>query len=435
MFLRLVADSFTRRPRRKILSMAALAMGMAVATATLSVSLDVGDRLAREFRSLGANLLVTPQEDSLPLEIGGVDYRPANAGTYLPEADLGKLKTIFWRFNIMAFAPILEVPVQAWSSASKNWSSPGVAANVTLMGTWSQYSVPIPDGTNYVTGIEKTNPWWHVEGNWFAEGSEQCVVGAGFAKTSGVRAGDTLNVHASDATGWRTLKVVGLLSTGGPEENAVVVPLAIAQQLAEKPGQYRRLYVSALTKPEDAFGRKDPKTMTPAEFDKWYCSPYISAIALQIGQELKGTDVRVIRRVAEGEGNVLTRVRTLLWLVTIAALLAAALAVGASAAASVIERRTEIGLMKALGANSGLVGVLLAAEQLLLAFVGGGIGYAAGIVLARVLGEKIFGFTPEPKLFVLLIILALAALITLLGSAFPLRQASRYDPAPILRGE
>jgi putative ABC transport system permease protein len=156
---------------------------------------------------------------------------------------------------------------------------------------------------------------------------------------------------------------------------------------------------------------------------------------LQVSEVLKGTDVRVIRRVAEGEGNVLTRVRMLLWLVTIAALLAAALAVGASAAASVIERRTEIGLMKALGANSGLVGVLLAAEQLLLAFVGGGIGYAVGILLARVLGERIFGFAPEPKMFVLFIILGLAAAVTLLGSAFPLRQASRYDPAPILRGE
>ena len=415
--------------------MAALAMGMAVATAALSVSLDVGDRLAEEFRSLGANLLVTPQADSLPLEIGGVDYRPANAGTYLPEADLGKLKTIFWRFNIMAFAPILEVPVQAWSPASKNWSSPGTVGNATLIGTWSEHSVPIPDGTFYVTGIQKTNPWWHVDGNWFGEGSEECLVGTGFSKNSGVKIGDTLNVQASDSSGWRALKVVGVLSTGGPEDDAVVVPLAIAQTLAGKPGQYRRLYVSALTKPEDAFARKDPKSMTPAEFDTWYCTPYISAIALQISEELKGTDVRVIRRVAEGEGNVLTRVRTLLWLVTFAALLAAALAVGASAAASVIERRTEIGLMKALGANSGLVGVLLAAEQLLLAFVGGGIGYAVGIVLARALGERIFGFAPEPKLFVLLIILALAALITLLGSAFPLRQASRYDPAPILRGE
>jgi putative ABC transport system permease protein len=435
MFLRLVADSFTRRPKRKLLTLAALALGMAVATAALSVSLDVGDRLAQEFRSLGANLLVTPEADSLPLEIGGVDYRPANAGAYLPEADLGKLKTIFWRFNIIAFAPILEVPVQAWSPASKNWSSPGIVDTTTLIGTWSDHTVPIPDGTTYQTGVEKTNPWWHVDGRWFKEGADECLVGTVLARKFGVKAGDVLNIHANDRSGWKTLKIVGLVSTGGPEENAVVAPLAVAQALAETPGKYRRLYVSALTKPEDAFARKDPKTMTPAEFDTWYCTPYISSIALQISEELKGTDVRVIRRVAEGEGTILTRVRTLLWLVTFAALLAAALAVGASAAASVIERRTEIGLMKALGAGSGLVGVLLAAEQLLVAFVGGGIGYSVGILLARLLGQKIFGFTPEPKLFLLFIVLVLASLITLLGSAYPLRRASQYDPAPILRGE
>ena len=435
MFLRLVADSFTRRPKRKLLTLAALALGMAVATAALSVSLDVGDRLAQEFRALGANLLVTPEADSLPLEIGGVDYRPANAGAYLPEADLGKLKTIFWRFNIMAFAPILEVPVEAWSPASKNWSSPGVIDNATLIGTWSDHTVPVPDGTTYKTGIEKTNPWWHVDGRWFKEGADECLMGVAASKKFGVHTGDTLNVHANDKTGWKELKVVGLLSTGGPEENAVVAPLALVQTFAEKPGQYRRLYVSALTKPEDAFARKDPKKMTPAEFDTWYCRPYISSIALQISEVLKGTDVRVIRRVAEGEGTILTRVRILLWLVTFAALLAAALAVGASAAASVIERRTEIGLMKALGAGSALVGILLAAEQLLVAFVGGGIGYCVGILLARLLGEKIFGFAPEPKIFLLLIVLVLAALITLLGSALPLRRASRYDPAPILRGE
>src|SRR5205809_508158 len=76
--------------------------------AALSVSLDVGYRLAKEFRSLRANLEVTPQAESLPLEIGGVDLRPVNAGAYLPEADLPKLKTIFWHNNIVAFAPVLE---------------------------------------------------------------------------------------------------------------------------------------------------------------------------------------------------------------------------------------------------------------------------------------------------------------------------------------
>ena len=72
------------------------------------MALDVGDRLAREFRSLGANLLVTPQSDSLPLQIGGVDYRPVDEGAYLNEADLGKLRTIFWRHNVLGFTPFLD---------------------------------------------------------------------------------------------------------------------------------------------------------------------------------------------------------------------------------------------------------------------------------------------------------------------------------------
>src|SRR5689334_21420616 len=141
MFFRLVADSFTRRPRRKVLTAAALSLGMAVVTAELSVSLDVGDRLASEFRSLGANLVVTPKADTLPLEIGGVDYRPVNAGAYLPEADLPKIKSIFWHNNIIGFAPILEVPVQAWSPASQTVLTPKISNETTLIGTWARHNV------------------------------------------------------------------------------------------------------------------------------------------------------------------------------------------------------------------------------------------------------------------------------------------------------
>src|SRR5580693_7125012 len=159
MFLRLVADSFGRRPRRKLLTGAALALGMAVVTAAFSVSLDVGDRLAHEFRALGANLLVTPQADSLPLEIGGVDYRPVNSGSYLPEHDLGKIKTIFWRNNIVGFAPVMEVPVSVKLPGSD--ASP---IKTTLIGTWARHAVAISDGHTYITGMDQTNSWWHVEG-------------------------------------------------------------------------------------------------------------------------------------------------------------------------------------------------------------------------------------------------------------------------------
>lgn len=431
MFLRLITDSVTRRPRRKLLTIAALALGMAVVTAALSVSLDVGDRLSAEFRSLGANLVVTPQADSLPLEIGGVDYRPANSGAYLPESDLPKIKSVFWHNNIIAFVPILELRAAALPLSSHFWID-----NVPLVGTWNEHTVSLSDGKKFQTGIAKTNPWWKVEGRWFEDEAKECVVGAEFARKNRVNIGDSISL----ATGTITKipsphEVTGILTTGGPEDEAILIPLSQAQFLAHQHGVYRKLYVSALTKPEDDFARRNPKTMTPDEFERWSCSPYVSSIAYSIQQVLPGSDVRVIHRVADGEGQILTRVRSLLWLVTFAALLAAALAVGASSAASVIERRSELALMKALGAGSGMVGFLLAAEQLLLAFLGGSLGYALGLFLARIVGAKIFGVPPAPSLLVLAVILGLAILVTLLGSALPLRRATRCEPAPILRGE
>jgi putative ABC transport system permease protein len=433
MFLRLVADSFGRRPRHKLLTGAALALGMAVATAALSVSLDVGDRLSREFRSLGANLIVTPEADLLPVEIGGVAYRPANAA-YLPESDLPKVKTVFWHNNIIAFAPTLEVSVGAWSRSSQTWIKPVVDVPTKLIGTWAAHPMRLSDGSLFTTGIAKTNPWWRVsEGRWFSDDTQECLIGEKLLKRAGIRLGDDLKVHGPKED--ISLKVVGVLSTGGNEDDDVIAPLGVAQLLVEQPGSYRQLYVSALTKPEDDFARRNPKTMNADEFERWSCAAYVSSIAYSIQQVLPGSDVRVVHRVADGEGRILSRVQMLLWLVTLAALLAAALAVGASSAASVIERRSEIGLMKAIGAGSATIGFLLAAEQLLLALAGGSAGYVIGIVLSRIVGQKIFGVAPQPSLLVLAVIVGLAAVVTLAGSAIPLRRAARYQPAPILRGE
>ncbi len=435
MFLRIVSDSFARTPRRKALTALALALGMAVATATLEVALDVGDRLAREFRSLGANLLVSSATDSLPLEIGGVDYRPVNAGAYLPERDLGKLKTIFWRNNIIGFAPFLDVPVEITSTSAAGLAQIANAQTQrpVLIGTWSQHVVEVPDGSKFSTGVASTHPWWRVQGRWFADGANEGVVGAELAGRLGLRAGDTITVRAGDRA--QTMIITGIVATGGREDNAILAPLALAQDLATRPGQYRSLLISALTKPADSFSQRDPATMTPVEYDRWYCSPYISSISHQMQQELPGIEVRAIRQVAEGEGRILTKVGGLMWLVTFAALLASALAVGATSATTVLERRSEIGLMKALGASAWSVGTFFLIEQLLLALVGGIVGYAAGLVLAHALGKRIFGIAPAIPLTLFPIVLVLAAVVALLGSLLPLSRASRIAPAPILRGE
>ena len=434
MFVRLLKESFTRNPRRKLLTGMALVLGMAVATATFTVAVDVGDQLAREFRSLGANLLVTPEADTLPVEIGGVDYRPAGQGAYLSDSDLPKLKTIFWRHNILGFTPFLDVPVEAnvtrGGAASKNFQA---AFHTTMIGTWYKHSVPIEDGTTFITGASFTHPWWKIRGQWFADQPKDCVAGASLAQKYGITVGDTLDLAAGARKSIAT--VTGIVTTGDSQDDGILCPLSVAQDLAGEPGKFRQLFVSALTKPADALAQKDPNTMTPTEFDRWYCSPYITSIGHQIQQVLPGTHVQTIRRVAETEGRVLSRVSLLLWIVTIAALIAAALAIGATSATTAMERRAEVGLMKALGATNFLVGGLFLCEQLLLALVGGCVGFLLGAGLARELGETVFGVATSPRLVVLPIILAAAAAVALIGSWIPLYRAAHFPPAPILRGQ
>ena len=447
MFARLVGESFIRNPHRKLLTAAALAAGMAVTTACLMMALDVGDRLAREFRSLGANMLVTSQSDTLALEIGGVDYRPVDEGAYLNEADLGKLKTIFWRHNIIGFTPFLDVQVRAHLDAGSPSGSASTATPpdipTTLVGTWYQHPVPVPDGTKFETGVRLTHPWWTIRGRWFNDGAHECVVGASLAKSfpGGVAPGSTLwlelaNGESSAAAGRPIpLLVTGIVATGDVDDNSVVAPLALAQELSGHPGQFRQLFVSALTKPEDAFSQRDPAKMTPTDYDRWYCSPYISSIGRQVQQVMPGTEARPIRRVAETEGRVLSRVSSLLWLVTLAALIGAALAVAATAATTVLDRQSEVGLMKALGAPNSLVAGIFLAEQVLLACIGGAVGYLGGAVLARLLGEKIFGTAARMQPLLFPVVLTIATLVAVVGSLIPLRRASHFDPATILRGE
>jgi putative ABC transport system permease protein len=439
MFTRLVGESFVRNPRRKILTAAALVVGMAVATATLTVALEVGDRLAREFRTLGANLVVTPQSDSLPLEIGGVDYRPVDEGSYLREADLGKLKTIFWRHNILGFTPFLDVPISIRASADGSPNANNVST--TLIGTWYEHDVPVPDGTKFKTGLSVTHPWWRIQGAWFREGENECVLGVAFAAAypGGLAPGKTIYVSAQNPQtgGAQTLPLVvtGIVSTGDAEDNAILVPLSAAQAISGHAGGFRRLFVSALTKPADGLSERDPKSLTPTEYDRWFCSPYISSISYQIEQVLPGTDVRAIRRVADTEGRILSHVSTLLWIVTLAALIAAALAVAATSATTVLQRRAEIGIMKAIGATNALVGGIFLAEQLMLAFAGGAVGFVLGVLLARFLGASVFGYPASPRLVLLPVVLGLAAIVAVIGSLIPLRRAAHFNPAPILRGE
>src|SRR5690242_20909224 len=97
MFVRLVYESFRRQTQRKLLVAIAVTLGATVSTAMIGIALGIGDKISHELRSYGANLVVTPEEDNLDVQIGSVDLKPSGSGAYLDEAALPKIKGIFWR--------------------------------------------------------------------------------------------------------------------------------------------------------------------------------------------------------------------------------------------------------------------------------------------------------------------------------------------------
>ena len=417
MFVRLVYESFRRQKRRKLLAGVAITLGVGVATAMIAVATDIGDKISRELRSYGANLVVTPQEDTLDLQIGGVDLKPPSDGAYLNEADLPKIKGTFWRHNIVGFSPMLPVNV-----------SLGSTQNVGLLGTY--FSKSMRFGTDdFTTGVRITHPWWKVQGAWPKDDSSDVLLGDRLASRLSLRAGDQIEISGQAHT------IAGVLSTGGPENDQIVAPLSVAQQILGKAGAVRRIYVSALTKPEDALARRDPKSMNPELFDRWYCSPYVQSIAYQLQEAIPHSHAEQIRQVAQNEGAVLGRIKGLMLLITFAALLASALAVSAAMATAIFERRAEVGLMKALGAGSASVAALFFTEAVLLALMGGALGFAAGALLARQIGRSIFSsqITIDPVLFP--IILAIAVVVTFAGSAAAIRRAVKFDPVYALKGD
>jgi len=419
MFGRLVYESFRRQKRRKLLAGVAITLGVGVATAMIAVATDIGDKISRELRTYGANLLVTPQEDTLDVQIGGVDLKPPSDGAYLNEADLPKIRGTFWHHNIVGFAPMLPVSVSVNDAPAKD---------LTLLGTY--FSKRLTFGKeDFATGVRITHPWWKVQGAWPDDNSSDVLLGESLAVKLGRKPGDEIAIAGQPH------RIVGILSTGGAEDNQIVAPLALAQQILGKPGAVRRLYVSALTKPEDALARRDPKSMNPEMFDRWYCSPYVASIAYQLQEAIPHSHAEQIRQIAQNEGTVLSRIKGLMLLITLAALFASALAVSAAMATAIFERRTEVGLMKALGAGNISVAALFFAEALLLAIIGGVLGFAGGALLARQIGRSIFAsqITIEPVLFP--VILAIAVIVTFAGSAMAIRRAVKFDPVYALRGE
>jgi putative ABC transport system permease protein len=441
MLTRILSDAFRRRPRRAAVAILAVAVGAALAAALLGISLDITEKMARELRSYGANILVTPESAGLQLEMGGITLRPPAARGAIDENELVKLKTIFWPHNIVGFAPFLSVVVETEEQ------------QVVLTGTWFDQALALPSGVavrtgfarreetteaeTFRTGVKTIAPWWQVEGDWANDQDPAtAMAGVALARRLGLKVGDALTVAYAGRS--QVLRVTGLVSTGGDEEAQIFVPLLTAQSLLRLSRGADKVLVSALTLPDDQLRSDlqglDPAKMTPGQYATWYCSPIMGAVVTQIKEVLPATNVKPIRQIAEAEGIFLSKVGLLATLLTVTALAASALAVMTTMTAVVLERRAEIGLMKAIGADGGQIALIFLSEAGLIGLVGGLLGYLVGLGLAGFIGRQVFAAAVSLPPVVLPVTLALALGVALLGSAQPVRQAVRLEPVMLLRG-
>ena len=190
---------------------------------------------------------------ALDVDLGGVDLKPASEGAFIAESDLPKLKGIFWGHNIRSFVPYLSSPEKIIAG--------GRSLNAELIGTYFDQKLHYGKD-DFTTGVRSMSGLWKVQGEWpedYATWPEHA--------TPGVLAGNKLaeenNLSASEdiEIAGKKLHIIGIVNTGGVEDRAIVAPLHIVQTILGQPNKVRRVVVSALTKPEDAFARRDPNAL------------------------------------------------------------------------------------------------------------------------------------------------------------------------------
>jgi putative ABC transport system permease protein len=426
MFWQMLKGALVRQSRKMFMVAITIALGVSLTTAMLNVMLDVGDKVNRELKAYGANITVTPRAASVLRDIYGLESGPGGAGQYLQEADVGKLKTIFWANNIVGFAPSLETKAAAGTG------------DVTVVGTWFNRQLELPTGEVVETGIKELKSWWTVEGNWVSDTDiNSAMVGSTLARKLGIHTGDTVELVLPGDSRREKVTVQGLFNSGGPEDEQIFVTLPFLQKALNLEGKVGKIEVSAITTPENDLARKaahDPQSLSLKDWETWYCTAYVSSIAYQIEEAVSGSRAKPVRQVAESEGTILQKTQLLMLLITVLSLAGSALGISNLLTANMMERSREFGLLKALGATDGDVLLLTLTEITLTGLAGGVAGYFLGLGFAQIIGQNVFGSAVAINMMVIPWVILSVILITLVGSLPAIRMLLSLRPAAVLHG-
>jgi putative ABC transport system permease protein len=379
MFWRIVRRLITANYGRLFVILLALGAGAAITSALLNLQIDAKRRLTTEFRALGANVIVAPR-----------DANANSGGGTLDQGLLAELPTENASRPVPAVAFLYVIGAVAKAGEIHHEAA-------VIAGTQGQGLTQVRPGrrTEYLSNLEKD--------------PQACEVGTKAAAQFKVHAGDSL--HLRDQGREATCKVFAVVATGGAEDTQIFSKLAIAQTLADLPGRISLVQLSV--------------TGTPDSIDR-----FIKVLS----QRLPGADVHGIKQLAEAEGKLYNRISGMLTTTVVIVLLLTSLCVMAGMSNVAIERKNDVGLMKAIGGSVRRVVRLFLAEAILMGIAGGLVGSAFGILGSIWLGKTVFGVSAQPRWIVYPVSVGITILVSI-ASAFPLRRLASVRPASVFRGE
>jgi putative ABC transport system permease protein len=362
-FSSILRRSLVHRRARSFSALIALTVSAAVATALLTLYADLDSKLHHEFRTFGANIVLTASPDA-PL--------PADTLT---------------RIRTAAGSDAIAAPF-AYAIATTDTGTSVVVA-----------------GTDFAQ-VQHLDAWWQVSAWPTPTDSTAALLGQRAAQFVGNEHEVTLTFDGHPIT----LHGAGRLRTGGDEDSRIYVPLAAFTQWTGKPTSVFEIQV--------------PGNAARIE----------SSIA-SLQRTFPGSQVQPIRQLVEGESRIVDRTHALMYAAVLLIALTVAVSVLATLSASVLERRRDFALMKALGGSHLQLLALFLVEALVLAIAGVIAGFVIGSVAAFAISEVNFHTATLPHISVVPLILLLNIAIAAAAAFFPARVLRSLQPAALLRGD
>jgi putative ABC transport system permease protein len=382
MFWRIMRRLLGANRGRLFVILLALGAGAAITAALLNLQVDAKRRLTTEFRAFGPNVVIVPKDSSLSTSGTLPESAARSVPIHLPAGTVALSSALY------LIATVSVSPSGKSVSAVIRGSSP--FAFVRVLQRFSS------------TAAANSG-----EANQLAE--TVCVLGVRVAQQ--LNALQNTQLVLANANRQESCRVASFQKTGGPEDDQVTIDLRAAQRLADLPG---RISVIELRVPG-----------APSA---------IQILVTDLERRIPEANVRPVRQFTEGEAKIYNRISGILSYTVALVLVLTALCVMAAMTNVAMERRNDVGLMKAIGGATRRVLRLFLAEAALLGLTGGLLGAAVGILLSMWLGKAVFGIAARPRLIVYPVAVALTIIVAIAG-AFPLRRLANIRPAAVFRGE